>query len=32
LPLYAGRYVDPISGAVKPLPKASNKYLNPAIL
>jgi len=29
LPLYAGRYVDPLTGAVRTLPKPSMKYVNP---
>jgi hypothetical protein len=29
-PLYAGRWIDPVTGKVKMLPKASAKYLNPA--
>jgi len=29
LPLYAGRWIDPVTGALKVLPKANTKYVNP---
>lgn len=28
-PLYAARYVDPITGNIRTLPKPSSKYVNP---
>lgn len=29
LPLYVGRYVDPLTGDVRTFPKPSSKYVNP---
>jgi hypothetical protein len=31
LPFYAGRYVDPATGMVRLLPKASSKFVNPVV-
>jgi len=28
-PLYGARYLDPITGAIRTLPKPSSKYVNP---
>lgn len=28
-PLYAARYIDPITGNIRTLPKPSSKYVNP---